>query len=348
MSTNQSETNSREARHQAIRDITSRFSGVEDEKDQLLIEEMIATCLRLGHDDSNTGEMKLLNAALKEMRYAYTVFRPWNHRPKISIFGSARTAEDHPDYAAARELSRLMGEAEWMTITGAGDGIMKAGHEGPGQDASFGLRIRLPFETTANDVIAEDPKLVNFRYFFTRKLMFLTHSEAVAALPGGFGTMDELFETLTLIQTGKSQPIPVILLEGESGTYWPRWEKFLQKELLDNGWISPADLSLFKIAKSPEHARDLVLNAYRVYHSSRYVKNRFVIRLKQTPTEEQRKDLESQFGDLAKDGVFEVSGPLEGETSALELSRLHFIHTRRDFGKLSQLLDAINMLAEPS
>ena len=330
----------------SIQALAAEFSGLPDGKRRSLIEEMISTCLRLGDDDAHTGELKLLNAALKEMRYAYTVFKPWEHRPKISIFGSARTPEDHPDYLAARRFSELMGEAGWMSITGAGDGIMKAGHEGPGHEASFGLRIRLPFETTANEVIARDPKLVNFRYFFTRKLMFLTHAEAVASFPGGFGTMDEVFETLTLVQTGKSNPVPIVLLEGEDGSYWPKWKEFIQKELLANGWISEPDLSLFQIASSPEEARDIVLNSYRVYHSSRYVHDHLVIRLKRPITEEQCRELESKFSRVAKDGKLHLSGPLDLEEDHLDLPRLHFEHVRRDFGSLRQLIDAINDLPE--
>jgi uncharacterized protein (TIGR00730 family) len=337
---------SREERHNAIRSLTEKFSGIPEGRDRLLLEEMIATCLRLGNDDADTGELKLLNAALKEMRYSFRVFKPWEHKSKIAIFGSARTPEDHPDYLVAKKFGALMGEAGWMSITGAGDGIMKAGHEGPGHEASFGLRIRLPFETTANDVIALDPKLVNFRYFFTRKLMFLANSEAVVALPGGFGTMDEIFETLTLVQTGKSPPIPIILLEGEGGSYWAKWEDFITRELLENGWISSPDLSLFKIASSAEEARDMVLHAYRIYHSSRYVRDRFVIRLNRPITDAQRADLESRFGRIAKDGRLLTSGPLDGEVENLELPRLHFEHVRRDFGVLRQFIDALNDLPE--
>ncbi|MAB72537.1 MAG: hypothetical protein CMJ54_08530 [Planctomycetaceae bacterium] len=332
------------ARDEAIRDLAARYSELPDGRRRSLIEQMIATSLRLGRDDSHTGELKLINSALKELRYSYRVFRPWILRRKISIFGSARTPEDHPDYIAAREFGRLMGEADWMSITGAGDGIMKAGHEGPGHESSFGLRIRLPFETTANEVIAADPKLINFRYFFTRKVMFLTHSDAIAALPGGFGTMDELFEALTLIQTGKSYPMPVVLLEGEGGSYWRRWVDFIREELLENGWLSPADMSLLEIASDPADARDRVLRFYRVYHSCRYVRDEFVIRLKRRITEAERADLEKRFGMLAKDGVLRTGGPLDGEEEHLDLPRLHFASKRRDFGILRQLIDAVNDL----
>ncbi len=335
------------ARDEAIRDLARAHAGTDDERALDLVETMIETALKLGRDGADLGELKLVSHSLKELRYSYRTFRPWNDVPKLSIFGSARTPEDHPDYAAAREFGRLMGEAGWMCITGAGDGIMKAGHEGPGQERSFGLRIRLPFETTANEVIARDPKLVNFRYFFTRKVMFVTNSAAIVALPGGFGTMDELFEALTLIQTGKSSPMPVILLEGENGTYWPRWLDFIREELLDNGWISPADLSLIEVATDPMDARDRILRFYRNYHSSRYVGDRFVIRLKHAPSPEQLAGLEEEFGDLAKDGRFETGEILPGERRAPELPRLHFKSRRRDFGSLRRLIDALNELPMP-
>ena len=334
-------------REEAIRKLVERHSGVETPRRLGFIESMVSTALRLGRDRADTGELKLVATSLKELRYAYRVFRPWKNVPKISIFGSARTPEHHADYHAAREFGRLMGEAGWMAITGAGDGIMKAGHEGPGQERSFGLSIRLPFETTANSVIDKDPKLINFRYFFTRKVMFVTNSQAIAALPGGFGTMDEVFEALTLIQTGKASPVPIILLDGKGGNYWTKWLAFVKEELLDNGWISEADLSLLQIAESPEDARDRAVRFYRNYHSSRYVGDRFVIRLKRSLTESERDELESRFGRLAKDGRLETGGALSGEKFFLDLPRIYYRSTRRDFGVLRQLIDAINDLPGP-
>lgn len=334
-------------REEAIRKLVERHSGVETPRRLGFLESMVSTVLRLGRDRADTGELKLVATSLKELRYAYRVFRPWKNVPKISIFGSARTPEHHEDYRAAREFGRLMGEAGWMAITGAGDGIMKAGHEGPGQAKSFGLRIRLPFETTANSVIDKDPKLINFRYFFTRKVMFVTNSQAIVALPGGFGTMDELFEALTLIQTGKASPVPIILLEGEGGNYWSKWLSFIKEELLDNGWISEADLSLVEIASSPEDARDRTVRFYRNYHSSRYVGDKFVIRLKRPLTEEERETLESRFNQLSKDGRLECGKALPGEKFFLDLPRIHFRSRRRDFGVLRQLIDAINALPGP-
>ena len=231
-----------------------------------------------------------------------------------------------------------------MAITGAGDGIMKAGHEGPTREASFGLRIRLPFETSANDVIEGDPKLVSFRYFFTRKLMFMAHADAVAVFPGGFGTMDELFEALTLIQTGKSNLVPIVLVEGEGG-YWPAWQNFIIEQLQDKGFISPEDQALIHVADGPEDARNHIMQFYRRYHSSRYVGPTYVIRLSLPLTEEQVEVLNDEFADVVDGGRMTLSGALRGETDHLDLQRLGFVHTRRDWGRMRQLVDRINELS---
>src|SRR5690606_12355365 len=195
------------------------------------LRDVILTSLKLITDNRDSGEIRLMTAAFKELRYAYSVFADYADPYKVTIFGSARTKEDHPDYKTTVEFSRSMAEQGWLCITGAGDGIMKAGHEGPGRDASFGLAIRLPFETSANEVIRGDPKLINFRYFFTRKLMFVSQCEAVVVMPGGFGTQDELFESLTLIQTGKTSMVPVVLLESEKGDYWKHWDNYVRRSL---------------------------------------------------------------------------------------------------------------------
>src|SRR5688572_18102110 len=222
----------------AIRALIESVGGDPDTFNGRLITQLVQTSLKLIPDGHDTGQLKLLNTALKEMRYAYRVFNKYRGTPKITIFGSARTPTEHPDYLMAREFSAAIAKEGWMAITGAGDGIMKAGHEGPQRESSFGLSIRLPFETTANTVIEGDSKLINFRYFFTRKLMFMTHADAVAVFPGGFGTQDELFECLTLVQTGRSNIIPIVLLEGTGGAYWRNWEQYIAKNLLANGWIS--------------------------------------------------------------------------------------------------------------
>lgn len=320
-----------------------RLTGGDPESfDGSLITQMVQTCLRMSADTHDTGQLKLINSSLKEMWYAYRVFNEYTESRKISIFGSARTPEDHPDYIAAREFGLAMAQAGWMCITGAGDGIMKAGHEGPKRAASFGLSIRLPFETTANEVIENDPKLINFRYFFTRKLMFLTHAHAVAAFPGGYGTQDEIFETLVLIQTGKSNIVPLVLIEGGEGGYWEHWEKYVQKNLLDNKWISPEDLSLYFIASSPQEAAAHVLAFYRNYHSSRYVREKLVIRVQQKVSEEQLASLNEDFASLVREGSIEQSAALPDEVDHLDLPRIVFTHTRSHLGLVRRLIDRIN------
>jgi len=281
-------------------------------------------------------------SALKELRYAYKVFSQYPDVPKISVFGSARTPEDHPDYAACVEFSRAIAQQGWGVITGAGDGIMKAGHEGPGKDASFGLAISLPFETTANTVIQGDPKLITFRYFFTRKLIFVSQSKAVAVFPGGFGTQDEIFEVLTLIQTGKSSMVPVVLVEGAGGDYWKHWLNYVENSLLGYGFISPEDLNLIHRCSTPEEAARHVAEFYRVYHSSRYVRDDFVIRLRTPLADHQVDILNDEFAVLIREGRIVQRGPYDVEQDHLELPRLAFTHTRRGFGTVRRLIDRIN------
>ena len=311
-------------------------------RDARQVGELLATALKLLSDDVDLGQLKLMNRALKEMRYAYRVFNKYSGVRKVSIFGSARTPPDHPDYAAAHDFGRKMAETGWMAITGAGDGIMKAGHEGPQRAASFGLSIRLPFETTANEVIEGDPKLINFRYFFTRKLMFLSHSDAIAVFPGGFGTQDELFESLTLIQTGKSNIVPIVLVEGEGSDYWQRWERGVTDNLLEQGWISPEDPGLYYRAESVDAAAEHIRNFYRRFRSARYVGDRFVMRINAPLTPDQLAALGDEFRELIATGEMEQSGPLTGETEHLDLPRVHFHHSRRAFGILRQLIDRLN------
>jgi len=281
--------------------LIAQAGGNPNDSDSRFIREMILASLKLLQDGRDRGELKLMASAMKELRHAFRVFARYPLVRKISIFGSARTPEDHPDYIAAVDFSSLMAQRDWAVITGAGDGIMKAGHVGPGRESSFGLAIRLPFETTANTVIAGDSKLITFRYFFTRKLMFVSQANAVAVFPGGFGTMDETFEVLTLIQTGKSSMIPVVLLEGKDGAYWKRWKELVKGALLDGEFVSDDDLNLLYIASSPADAADHVQRFYRNYHSSRYVRDDFVIRLRQRVRDVPRESVSSesayQYGD---------------------------------------------------
>lgn len=312
------------------------------------IVEMLTTVVKLLPEGRHGGELKLLNNSLKELRYAFSIFAPYKDIQKISIFGSARTPEDHPDYAVAVDFARYMAKKQWMVITGAGDGIMKAGHEGPGRQASFGVSIRLPFETNANSIIAGDDKLINFRYFFTRKVMFVGQSDAVVLFPGGFGTQDENFETLTLIQTGKSQMVPVVMLSGDKdgaqteGGYWWEWDRYIREQLLGRETISPQDLSLYYLAKDYQDAAEHVLHFYNNYHSNRYVNNNLVIRIKNRLTDEQVGILNDKFSDLVASGEITQRKAFEIERELPDLPRIVFDHTKRDWGRVRQLIDMIN------
>ena len=319
-------------------------SGTADTFQTKLVRDLVTTALKLIPDGRDTGELKLMTASLKELRYAYRVFGEYPEPHKVTIFGSARTPEDHSDYHAAVEFSRMMAEAGWMSITGAGDGIMKAGHEGPGRASSFGVAIRLPFETTANTVIEGDEKLINFRYFFTRKLIFLSQAEAVVCFPGGFGTMDEAYETLTLIQTGKASMIPIVMVEGEGKEtyYWDGFISFIKDQLLSRGWISPEDLGLFYFAKSPAEATAHVLQFYKNYHSSRYVRNDLIIRIKHRLTDDAIAILNKEFEGLVKSGTITQPKPYKEESDHLDLPRIAFTHTRRQFALVRKLIDRIN------
>ncbi len=310
--------------------------------DARFVRDLMLTSLKLHPDGRDRGELKLMSAALKELRYAYKVFSQYPDVPKISVFGSARTPEDHRDYTACVEFSRRMAELGWGVITGAGDGIMKAGHEGPGAESSFGLAISLPFETTANTVIQGDPKLITFRYFFTRKLIFVSQCKAVAVFPGGFGTQDELFEVLTLIQTGKSSMAPIVLVEGAGGDYWKHWQNYVENSLLGYEFISPEDLNLFKVCETPEEAAQHVAKFYSVYHSTRYVRDDIVIRLRAPLSESDIAALNEEFGELVREGEIVQRGPYEVERDHLELPRIAFTHTRRKFGTVRRLIDRIN------
>lgn len=311
-----------------------------------LTRQMIETCLKMSTGTHDLGQMKLMTRALKEMRYAYSIFNQYPGRKRISIFGSARTKEDHDDYVTAKKFGAAMAQKGWMCITGAAEGIMRAGLEGAQIPSSFGLSIRLPFESTTNSLIAGDPKQITFRYFFTRKLMFLSHSDAVAAFPGGFGTQDELFEVLTLMQTGKASIMPVVLLQGKGGTYWQEWDEYVKDHLLKNGWISSEDISFYYIAPDVDAAVSHILQFYRNYHSSRYVNDLLVIRMQYALSEKQIEELNSEFAVLFDNGKIYSTPAYPEESDNLDLPRIAFEHNRRHFGTLRKLIDRINMMDE--
>lgn len=310
-----------------------------------LVEEMIGTVLRMGRDRLSVADMKLYNRSLKELRYAARMFLQYTETRKISIFGSARLAPEHPASVAAERFAGLMREAGFMIITGGGDGIMGAAQRGAGREHSFGLNIRLPFEQHANVTIEGDPKLVNFNYFFTRKLNFLKESHALALFPGGFGTLDEGLEALTLLQTGKAKLIPVVMVDPPGGGYWTAWLEFVRAQLETPGMISPEDYAFFKVTTDVEAAVREVLHFYKNYQSSRYVGQQMVVRLTRRLSPAALETINDQFADLLRTGRFVPGGALrqeKNEPEIADLPRLVFTPHRRDFGRLRRLIDAIN------
>ncbi|MEM6507231.1 MAG: LOG family protein [Planctomycetota bacterium] len=333
--------------HQALLDrLTQTVVALGADPNQLrgkILRELMHTTTKLADDDADVGELKLLSRSLKELRYALKVFHPYKDIRKISIFGSARTPIDHPDYIAAAAFAKDMATRGWMVITGAGDGIMRAGHDGAERDKSFGVSINLPFETSANDIIAGDSKLITFRYFFTRKLMFMWTSSAVALFPGGFGTQDEGFEALTLIQTGKAPLLPIVCVDAPGGDYWKHWDNYVRKSLLEKGWISKDDLNLYKLFDDTAAAAEHVRHFYRNYHSSRFVRDTQVLRIHRPLTGKQIDQLNEEFAVLVKDGKITQTGPLKEERGELPgLTRLQWTSTKRDYGTLRGLIDTVN------
>ena len=331
----------RKNRAEAIHKLLAEFAPSDNED---LLAQMVVNVCRLAADDADRGDLKILNTTLRELRYAFKTFAPYEDTPKVSIFGSARTPEDHPQYLEAKKFAELIQREGWMVVTGAGDGIMRAGHHGASRESSFGVAISLPFEQATNSIIANDPKLVNFKYFFTRKLVFVKEAGAIVLFPGGFGTQDECFESVTLIQTLKSSPVPVVMCEEPGGSYWKHWLSFVKNELLANGMIDDVDLDLFKITDRAEDAVTEVVSFYRRYHSSRYVGDELVLRLNSALSDDTLATINADFGDIITGGRFEqLSGPHEEEGNALpDKPRLIFSFNRRAAGRLRVLIDLIN------
>ncbi len=305
--------------------------------------------VRMSHDEIDRLDWKILNASLQDMERAFTVFYPYRHVRKIAIFGSARIKSNTEEYQLAKEFAECVTQQGYMVITGAGGGIMEAGNEGAGADKSFGLNIQLPFEQGANPFIQGDPKLIPFKYFFTRKVFFLKESDALALFPGGFGTQDEAFECLTLTQTGKSAPVPLVLIDKPGGRYWHDWAEYIDKQLMKRGLISPDDPSLYTITDDLDVACAAISNFYQVYHSSRYVGGQLVLRLKTELSDRAIEELNDRFKDILVTGKIEKTKPLPQETQdeAYPLPRLMLNFNQRDLGKLYQLIAAINTLGNP-
>ena len=311
-----------------------------------LIEDIIETALRLSDDKAERLDVKVITSALKELRYAAKVFTPYRSTRKVTVFGSARTKPEAAQYQQAVEFGKAAVERGFMVITGGGEGIMGAAQRGAGRDKGFGLNIRLPFEQEPNIEIAGDRKLINFKYFFTRKLCFMKESDAIVLFPGGFGTHDEGFEALTLMQTGKAQPKPLVFIDRPRGNYWKTWWRFVEDQLLDENLISKEDLSLFKVTDDIGEACDEIARFYRNYHSSRYVKDALVLRVNHPVTESLLATLNDRFANICEPaGVFSASQPLPEEENEPELGTLHrivFPFNRTNFGRLRSLIDVVN------
>ena len=317
-----------------------------DPRDAEFVRQLLTTGLHLLRDGTSRAELKLVNSALKELRHAFRVFSPYSEGRKVAIFGSARTPVDHPDYLHARDFAEQIVRAGWMVITGAGDGIMGAAQGGAGRESSFGVNIRLPFEQTANETIAGDAKLINFRYFFTRKVIFVKEAHAIALFPGGFGTHDEGFEALTLIQTGKSEMVPVVFIDAPGGSYWRDWREYVDTHLRERGLIDPDDMNLFRVTDSVDEAVAEIEGFYRNYHSSRFVEGKLVLRVHVAPSEEQLEALNVEFEDLLDSGRIEqVEALPEEDDEIAHLPRLRLHANRKKVGRLRGLIDRLNSLS---
>ena len=313
-----------------------------------IVREMILAALKAGQEINERIDLKIMNATLKEMRFTSKVFNPYHGIRKVSVFGSARIDPAEPLYLLARELGSALARAGYMVITGGGPGIMQAVNEGAGQEHSFGVNIRLPFEQKLNPVVDGNPRSVTYKYFFNRKVAFLKESDAVALFPGGFGTLDEAMETLTLVQTGKRAPLPIVLLDTPGGTYWSRWVDFLKKELDARGYIDSSDFDLFEQIESVDEALSTISRFYARYHSLRYVDEKLVIRLLTTLDEKSLEEVKRLFPDiLVPGGDFVLGGPLpaeEGEPELAHFPRLIVDFNRKDFARLRTLIDSLNRL----
>lgn len=330
--------------HDALIERLAELCALPEDKD--LIKEILTTGVKLGLEKANHPDLKLINSALKELRYSFKIFSSYRDIRKVAVFGSTKSKKGSPEYKLAEEFSRRIVKERYMVITGAGSGIMEAANKGAGKEKSFGVNITLPFEQTPNPyIVKEGTKLINFKYFFTRKLIFIKESDATVLFPGGFGTNDEGFEVLTLFQTGKTPPRPIILIEPEGFNYWERYMDFLKKGMLKNNFIRDVDFKLFALVKDVDEAVGKIVKFYSVYHSLRYVGDLTVLRLNSPLPEYKLKDLRRDFQDILLDGNLEQRDALEEEVKDLDnltLPRLIFRFDKKSFGRLQEMIDAIN------
>ena len=318
-----------------------------DTEDADLVREMVASVFRFARQKSPRGDLKIVNTALKELRYSFGVFNRHRGSRKVTMFGSARLPADSPECRAARDFAARIAARWFMVITGGAGGIMQAGNEGAGRERSFGVNIRLPFEQGANPVLQGDEKLLWFKYFFTRKLLLLKDADAIALFPGGFGTHDEGFEALTLAQTGKNRPVPIVLVDRPAGTYWTAWERFVTETIVGRGLVSPDDVGLYRITDDVDAAVEEITRFYRNYHSSRFVGDQFVVRLNRPIPRGALATLNAEFADIVVAGEIAASGALESEANEPDLAalpRLVFRFDRRHFARLRRMIDRLNAL----
>jgi len=312
-----------------------------------ILRDIIGSALALASNGASRLDLKIARSALAEMGDAFAMFAPYRGAPKVTIFGSARTGPSDVLYVLARDLAHRLAAAGWMVVTGAGPGIMAAGNEGAGDEMAIGVNIRLPFEALPNEWIASNEKLVEMKYFFTRKLMLMKESTGFLCLPGGFGTLDECFELLTLLQTGKAEPAPIVLIDRPGAGYWEAWEAFVADQVYRRGLADPLDSSLYKITSSVDAAVDELLGFHRNYHSLRFVGSTMVLRLHQAPNEDELAMLSAAFGDICSARGIWRTEPLPAERAGddhLELARIALEFDRTHHGRLRQLIDAVNAL----
>jgi hypothetical protein len=325
--------------------IAELVQAIELDDNSDLVREMITAVLRMARNEADRGELKLVSAALKEFAYSFKIFKQYQGRRKVAIFGSSRSLPSDPNYECTLRFASAIVKEGWMVITGAGPGIMAAGHEGAGAEHSFGAAIRLPMEAEANEFIEGDPKLINFKYFFTRKVTFLKESDAFVLVPGGFGTLDEAFELLTLMQTGKSDLKPVVLLEDKDNHYWQDWIGFVREHMIGRGLISPDDLFMLKETKDVQEAVEHITRFYSNYQSQRYVKGKLVLRVSRIPPERDIARLNESYADILKSGGLrqvEASPQEVEDEDALDSERIALDFDRTNFGRLRQLIDELN------
>lgn len=333
---------------QTLRSLEALLTQLETDPDQDVWLRALRSFLRLGQSDLSRLDVKIMAATLEDLEQGFRAFSPYHHQRKISIFGSARLEPTTPEYQQAVDFAKAISDLGFMVLTGGGGGIMEAGNRGAGLEKTFGLNIQLPFEQLANPILASSDRVINFKYFFSRKLFFVKESDAVVLFPGGFGTQDEAFECLTLMQTGKTKLMPLVLVDKPGGRYWQEWDQYIREHLLVRGLISPEDLYLYQVTDDVEQACQEITTFYQVFHSNRYVRDLLVLRLNAELTDAAVEDLNLEFSDILVSGRIEKSAALPEEQEdhqILHLPRLILRFDQRNFGRLWQLVYRINQLS---